>query len=154
MLVDEFRYLRPGVLTRPLEVVATDIAASVLAQARAGIYDDLALTRGLSDERRRRHFRPASGNWQVREEIRRQVQFREMSLLESFAPLGRFELAFCRNVLIYFSRDRKHDILSRVAACLSPGGYLMLGASESLGGIAHRFEMIRHAGAVIYRLRV
>jgi chemotaxis protein methyltransferase CheR len=153
MLLDEFRHLRPGVLTRPVEVVATDIAASVLAQAQTGIYDDLALTRGLSEERRRRHFRSVAGGWQVRAELRRQVHFREMSLLESFASLGRFDVVFCRNVLIYFSRERKHDILTRMASCLVPGGYLMLGASESLGGVVDRFEMVRHAGTVLYRLK-
>jgi chemotaxis protein methyltransferase CheR len=153
MTVEETRILRPGTLTRPVEVVATDISPSVLASARAGLYDDLAVSRGLSDERRRRFFQRAAGGWQLREEVRRAVQFREMSLLESFAPLGRFDAVLCRNVLIYFSRERKQDILNRIAASLQPGGYLLLGASESLALAADRFEMIRHGAAVLYRLR-
>jgi chemotaxis protein methyltransferase CheR len=153
MLVEEYRTVRPGALTRPVEVIATDIAPSVLALARAALYDDLALARGLSDERRRRHFRATPSGWQLRQEVRRLVTFREMSLLESFAPLGRMDVIFCRNVLIYFSQERKQDILTRMAAALVPDGYLLLGASESPGSAGDRFEMIRHRGAVLYRLK-
>jgi chemotaxis protein methyltransferase CheR len=153
MVAEEMRFLRPGSLIRPLEVVATDISPSVLTAARAGVYDELAVTRGLSEERRRRFFQHAAEGWEVREEVRRSVQFREMSLLDTFAPLGRFDAIFCRNVLIYFSRSRKQDILTRMAATLSPGGFLLLGASESLSALADRFEMVRHGGAVLYRLR-
>ena len=153
MVVEEQRFLRPGSLTRAVEVVATDISPSVLAAARAGMYDDLAVSRGLSEDRRRRFFQRAVEGWQLRDEVRRSVQFREMSLLDSFAPLGRFDVVFCRNVLIYFSRTRKQDILTRMAATLSPGGFLLLGSSESLSVLGERFEMVRHGGAVLYRLR-
>jgi chemotaxis protein methyltransferase CheR len=153
MTAEETRILRPGTLLRPIEVVASDISPSVLAAARTGLYDDLAVSRGLSEERRRRFFQRVPGGWQLREETRRAVQFREMSLLESFAPLGRFDAVFCRNVLIYFSRERKQDILTRIAASLLPGGYLVLGASESLALAADRFDMVRHGAAVLYRLR-
>ncbi|MGO1618145.1 MAG: CheR family methyltransferase, partial [Oceanisphaera sp.] len=72
---------------------------------------------------------------------------------DSYSLLGKFDIIFCRNVLIYFSPANKTKILNQFAHSLNPGGYLLLGASESLTGLSDKFEMIRCNPGIIYRLK-
>jgi len=151
MIVDEFKRQKPGKLKREVQVVATDISRSVLETARKGEYEMRAIGRGLSPERQRNFFTPSTaGGWQIRPHIKNMVEFREMNLLERYA-LGRFDLVFCRNVLIYFSSELKKDILTRMNASLNPNGYLILGASESLNGLPGLYEMVQCQPGIIYR---
>lgn len=153
MVVDEFKRLRPGRLRSEVKIVATDISQSVLNVARNGEYEMLAIGRGLSPERHRQYFSPTeSGAWQVKPQIRSMVEFRELNLLERYM-LGRFDVVFCRNVLIYFSADLKRDILTRIHQVLNPGGYLILGASESLNGLPDKYEMVQCNPGIIYRAK-
>lgn len=150
--------LQEGSAGRPrtpadVEIVATDISATVLKQSMSGVYDDLALSRGLSPERRQRFFVPDGRYWRIKEECRNLVRFQEMNLMKSYAPLGKFHVIFCRNVLIYFSTDLKKDILARMAAVLEPGGYLFLGGSESMANYSDAFDTLRYKGGLAYRLR-
>ena len=135
------------------EIVATDIAPTMLRFATQAEYCCQSAQRGITEEQRRRYFEPVQDCWRVRPEIRARVRFREMNLLDSFAALGRFDIIFCRNVLIYFSADVKTRIVQRMADVLTPQGYLFLGASESLSGVSDRFEMQRGNGAIFYRLK-
>lgn len=136
-----------------VEIIATDISATVLKQSMSGIYDDLALSRGLSDERRQRFFVRDGRFWRIKEECRTLVRFQELNLMKSFASLGKFHVIFCRNVLIYFSTELKKDILMRMAGNLEPGGYLFLGGSESMANYSDSFDTIRYKGGLAYRLR-
>jgi len=111
------------------------------------------MARGLSPERKQRYFRQQGEVWEIIPALRERVQFRDLNLLQNFSLLGRFDVIFCRNVLIYFSADSKRDILARMARTLNPGGYLFLGGSESLTGLSDAFEMVRHGGSVVYRLK-
>jgi len=150
MIVDEFRRLKPGKL-RDIKITATDISKSVLEVARRGEYEMIAIGRGLSPERQKQFFTPsASGGWQIRPQIKSMVEFKEMNLLERYM-LGKFDIVMCRNVLIYFSADLKKDILTRIHATLNPGGYLILGASESLNGLPDLYEMVQCQPGIIYR---
>lgn len=153
MAVDEFLDRRPGSLPAGVEVLATDISTSALRQARAAVYDELSLGRGLSPERRSRFFQPHESGLLVREAVRRRVGFRDLNLLQNYATLGSFDVVFCRNVLIYFSNDNKRDILSRMARQLRPRGFLFLGASEPLANYSDAFEMVRCGKGMVYRLR-
>lgn len=153
ILVQEYMQSRPGSLTGGFEIVATDLSNKILAEARTGIYDGSSLSRGMSDERRSRFFMAEQDRWKIREDISRRVRFSELNLMQSYLSLGRFDIIFCRNVLIYFSADLKRDILGRMAKALNPGGYLFLGSSESLTGHNDEFDMIRSGGAVYYRLK-
>jgi len=65
--------------------------------------------------------------------------------------LGRFDVIFCRNVLIYFSTESKIDIINRMAACLNPRGYLFLGASEAISQYSDAFDMVRCSPGVVYQ---
>jgi len=78
------------------------------------------------------------------------VEFRRINLIEPLPDVGAFDIIFCRNVMIYFSHATQSEVVKRLAACLSPGGYLFVGHSESLAGIEHGLEHIRPA---IYRKR-
>jgi len=135
------------------EIVGTDICTSALAQAREGRYSGLAAGRGMSEEQKRRYFRVDGDCLEVAQEHRNGVSFREFNLTKPFDGLGRFDVVFCRNVLIYFSAERKADIIQRIARALNPGGYLFLGSTESLNGHAETFEMVNHQGGLAYRRR-
>lgn len=151
MAVQEYQQAHPGVLRVPVQILGTDISPSVLREARRAQYDRLSMSRGLSPERKQRFFTVQGQRWEVRPEIRSRVSFRELNLKQSFALLGRFDVVFCRNVLIYFSAELKRDILARISGIMNPGGYLFLGASESMSGYSEAFEMVRASPGVIYR---
>lgn len=150
MIVDEFRRQRPGRL-RDVKIVATDISKTVLDTARRGEYEAIAIGRNLSAERQKQFFSASSsGSWQIKPQIKAMVEFKEINLLERYL-LGKFDIAMCRNVLIYFSAEHKRDILTRIHASLNPGGYLILGASESLTGLTDLYEMVQCNPGIIYR---
>jgi len=155
MALQEYLWSKPGSLPLGAEITATDISASMLKEAQSGVYDAASLTRGLSAERQQRFFEPQGGGlWRVRNEIRTRVQFKEWNLKQSFSALGKFDVIFCRNVLIYFSNDLKQDILRRFAAALQPQGYLVLGSAESVAGCTELFDMARIESTVVYRLKM
>ena len=153
MIVNEYLQNRPGSLKNNFQVVATDISPSMLVAAKAGKYDNLSLSRGLSQDRRDRFFRQNGDAWEVRQELKARIQFTELNLMNSYATLGKFHIIFCRNVLIYFSSELKRDILNRLARALVPGGYLMVGATEALASYTDAFETVRHGGGTVYRLK-
>ncbi len=153
MTVLETQQRKPGMLPS-VSITATDISANMLDMCRAGVYDSLALGRGLSPERRRTFFEDAGdGRMKVKDNVKRLVNFRPQNLMDSYALLGKFDIIFCRNVLIYFSPDMKSKVLNQMANSLNPGGYLLLGASESLTGLTDRFEMVRCNPGIIYKLK-
>jgi chemotaxis protein methyltransferase CheR len=145
-----------SVLGMNVQIVGTDISNTMLNQCKAGLYDTLALSRGLSEERKRQFFdkqSDGSGKMQVKPEVKKMTSFRNYNLLDSYAGLGKFDIIFCRNVLIYFSSDVKSKILNQFAGALNPGGYLILGASESLTGLTEKFDMVRCNPGIIYKLK-
>ena len=153
MTILETQARRPGMLPN-VSITGTDISASMLDMCRTGAYDNLALGRGLSPERRRTFFEDAGdGRMKVKDNVKRMVNFRPQNLMESYALLGKFDIIFCRNVLIYFSPEMKSKVLNQMANSLNPGGYLLLGASESLTGLTDRFEMVRCNPGIIYKLK-
>lgn len=153
MTFDEYKSKNPGQLPGRLEIIGTDISPSVLQVAKDGKYDDLSIMRGLSEERRKKYFSPIENGWQVNANLKTMVRFSEMNLQQSYNLLGKFDIIFVRNVLIYFSSELKTDILERMAACLNPGGILILGGSESPTGYTKAFEMVRYPQGVVYRLK-
>lgn len=151
MTLDEFKKKSPGKLSSE-EIIATDISTQVLDQARRGEYEMLAIGRGLSQERLTQHFRQtASGSWAVNSDIKSRVRFQSINLLGQYNALGKFDVIFCRNVLIYFSSENKTEILSKMHSILNPGGYLILGASEFLSGLNDKYQMIHCRPGIIYQ---
>jgi len=136
-----------------MHVVATDISESVLEEAKLAHYEEATLERGLSEKRKRNYFNKMATGWTVKDEIRRRVSFKHQNLLSNYIGLGKFDIIFCRNVLIYFAPERKTDILKRMSAILNPGGYLFLGASETTINYSDDFEMIRSPAGVFFKLK-
>ncbi len=157
MIVEEFKARNPGAIRRDPAIIATDISSKVLTAARDARYDQSTVNRGLSDQRRDRFFSQANdGLYQLQQSVVNRVEFRALNLLDSYATLGAFDVVFCRNVLIYFSMDLKCDILRRIRATLSPGAFLVLGASESMpSGVAGLYEPERlTVNATVYRAKI
>jgi chemotaxis protein methyltransferase CheR len=123
-----------------VEIIATDISNEVLARAKAGIYSQFEVQRGLPIHQLVKFFSQVGETWQVAPEIRAMVQFRPLNLLKDFSSLGTFDLVFCRNVLIYFDQDTKIAVLNRIAERMPADGYLSLGAAETVVGLTDAFK--------------
>ena len=93
------------------------------------------------------------GGWKIKRELQARIDFKSLNLLGSYGIVGKFDIVFCRNVLIYFSSELKQQILRKIHAQLKPGGYLMLGASESLGHLNDLYEMVHCSPGIIYRAK-
>ena len=132
MILEEFTARMQG---WKIEIVGTDLSEQVLDKARKGVYTQFEVQRGLPAPMLLRHFNQIGESWQISDHIRSKVTFRQLNLLQDFTSLGRFDIIFCRNVLIYFDAARKTDILSRMTRVMAPDGYVILGASESLIGL-------------------
>ena len=155
MIASEYQK-RKAVLGMNVQITGTDISNTMLEQCKKGVYDTLALSRGLSEERKRLFFErvnDGSGKLQVKSEVKKMTNFKYYNLLDSYAMLGKFDIIFCRNVLIYFSSEVKSKIINQFAGALNPGGYLILGASESITGLSDKFDMIRCNPGIIYKLK-
>ena len=154
MTILEHQQRKPGSLPASASILATDLSPSMLERCKNAQYDNLALGRGLSDERKRQFFDALpSGNMVVKDNVKRLVNFRAHNLLESYTLLGKFDIIFCRNVLIYFSPEAKRKILRQFAAALNPNGILFLGASESIAGLSDEFDMVRCNPGIYYQKR-
>lgn len=152
MATSEFQLANPGKLVSNVEIVGTDISKTVVDKAKLGRYDELSVIRGLSPERRTKFFTHSGTEWGVNPDIMKRTRFTELNLLNNYSLLGKFDIIFCRNVLIYFSSEMKKDILERMAEILKPGGTLILGGSESPTGYTKKFAMKRYPDGVVYRL--
>lgn len=137
-----------------IEIMATDLSSAILDKAKQGVYDRLSISRGLSKTRLDNFFEQVdTDSWQAKSHIKNRINFRSLNLQDSFVTMGKFDIIFCRNVLIYFSAELKKDILTRMHAALKPGGALFLGSSESLSGAAGLFEMVHCNPGVMYRAK-
>lgn len=154
MAVREYLETRPGSLPADaIEIIATELSPSMLKLAQSGIFEHIESSgSGLTADRRERYFRPSNEGWQVVNELRDRVSFRQLDLREDFDELGQFDIIFCRNVLMYFSPDVRRDILTRLTGALKPRGYLVLGLSEPLPQYAENFETISWRDGEVYRL--
>ena len=136
----------------PFRIDATDISYRILERARAAIYREDAVNKvpkEILQHYFQKGFGPQEGNFRVRPQFAERVQFRQMNLLEDDPP-GKdpFHFIFCRNVMIYFDHPTQQELIQRLARRLVPGGYLLVGHSESLTAIQHGLTMMKPA---IYR---
>ena len=134
-----------------VRVTATDISSRVLATAQRGVYPAGRFD-GIPEQRLSRYLlrgeQSFTGFYRVKPQVREMVEFRRLNLIEKFSGLGPFPVIFCRNVMIYFDKSTQQDLVSRLAACLEPGGYLLIGHAESLNGVNHELHYVQPA---IYR---
>jgi len=131
-----------------VKILATDIDTEMVARAKAGRYDPERIST-VPLEKRRRYTRQAEdGRVQMTDDIRSLIVFNPLNLFHSWPMRGLFQAIFCRNVVIYFSRDDQRILFDRFANSLVPGGWLFIGHSETLHNVSDRF---RHIGTTIYQ---
>jgi chemotaxis protein methyltransferase CheR len=118
-----------------IEMIGTDISTAALEKAKAGLYSQFEVQRGLPIQSLVKYFTQIGDLWQISPEIRAMVDFRHFNLLQEFGGLGMFDVVFCRNVLIYFDQDTKTAVLNRIARVMREDAYLMLGAAETVVGL-------------------
>lgn len=134
-------------------VTATDISLPTLAKARQGIYNERKL-QGLPDLFKQRYFQPLPNqrDWQVNLEIKARIAFAQLNLMElDKAPFADMDIIFCQNVLIYFRRFRKRDVVSNLAERLKPGGILVLGVGEIMDWHHPGFERVDYPDTLAFR---
>ncbi len=130
-----------------VEIVATDISPRVLEKAKSGLYSQFEVQRGLPIQMMMKYFTQKDDLWQISDKIRSMVTFREHNLMDQPSMFGKFDVVFIRNVLIYFDPPTKGAVLERVSSVMNPGGFVLLGAAETVIGITKKFEAMKeHRG--------
>jgi len=148
MLLDDAKLVSKG---WNIDLIATDLSAEMIARAEDGLYTHFEVQRGLAIRRLVAHFSQEGGSWRVHENLRRMVTFRQFNLLDSYGWLDDLDVVFCRNVLMYFERKTKIDVLDKIADVLTPDGALMLGHAESVRGLSDVFVPVEHASGVFVK---
>ncbi len=148
MLLDE---TFPELKDWRVRIVATDLASTVLDRARQARYRQLEVNRGLPARLLVKYFDRVESEWQIKESIRRRVDFVQLNLMDNWPHSGKFDIVFLRNVLIYFDVATKQNILRRVRQVLAPDGVLFLGGAETTLHIDPAYEREQFEKSVYYR---
>ena len=140
----------PEAASLDVKILATDIDPNMIAEGKAGVSREDAVA-PVPLDLRRKWFKKAGSGWEVADELRELVAFRELNLIGDWPMKGKFDVIFCRNVVIYFDEPTQERIWSRFAPALVPGGTLYIGHSERVSGpAASQFET---TGLTTYALR-
>jgi chemotaxis protein methyltransferase CheR len=118
-----------------VEIIATDISTEVLEKAKAGLYNQFEVQRGLPIQLLVKYFKQNGDLWQISPQIRSMVDYRSLNLIKDFGHLGSFDIVYCRNVLIYFDKPMKSNVLQRLSNAMASDGALLLGAAETVIGL-------------------
>jgi chemotaxis protein methyltransferase CheR len=130
----------PELLKWNLKFVATDLSSEVIARARSGRFSQLEVNRGLPAAMLLKYFTKRDNEWEFRADLRSRIEFREMNLVKDWPALPPLDIAFLRNVMIYFDLDSKKSILKKIRELLRPGGLLMLGGAETTFNLDDNYE--------------
>ncbi|MBC7961724.1 MAG: PocR ligand-binding domain-containing protein, partial [Steroidobacteraceae bacterium] len=148
ILIQEF--LQGHGLDAKVQLFATDIDETAIAQARAGLYPD-DIVQDLGEQRLNRFFTRSDGRWQVKKQIREMVVFAHHSLIKD-PPFSRLDLLVCRNFLIYLNSDMQKRLMTLFHQVLKTGGVLFLGSSETVGRNSDLFTTIDNKWKIFERL--
>lgn len=126
-----------------VEIIGTDLSREMVTRAKTGIYSQFEVQRGLPVTHLVKYFQQIAGDkWQIKDNIRQMVQFREGNLLTDFGVSGPFDIVFCRNVLIYFDLPTKTKVLSAISGMMQSDGFLLLGGAETVLGVSDKFKIV------------
>jgi chemotaxis protein methyltransferase CheR len=142
----------PELATWTVDILATDISTEVLARAKAGLYSQLEVNRGLPASQLVKHFTKMGLEWQISQKVRSMVRFEYLNLMKPLPPMVAPDIVFLRNVLIYFDVADKGAILTRVRGAMRQDGFLFLGAAESTRNLDDRFERLPFSKTGCYRI--
>src|SRR6266850_7808292 len=132
-----------------VEILATDVGRHALKHAERGLYKGRSIA-SVSERQLTNHFSEVSGGYQVKPRLKKMVSFAQMNLA-SAVYVGRMDMIFCMNVMIYFSEERRRSLVQRFYDTLEPGGYLFLGHSESISKMPVKFQAIVLNDCILYR---
>ena len=144
-------WLDMGNLAKEIQILGTDLSEDMLDKARGGKYMQLEVNRGLPAKYLVKHFTRQNMEWEISSSIRAMVRWKKFNLKDNPALLGIFDVVLCRNVLIYFDIETKRQILRNIRKTLAPGGYLVLGSSETTLNIDETFGRRQVGRAVFYQ---
>jgi chemotaxis protein methyltransferase CheR len=136
-----------------IRLLASDLSTAMLERARQGRYSELEVSRGLPPELRGAYFQQQEEGWQIRDDIRRMVEFRSVNLSGVWPELPALDLVLLRNVLIYFDVPTRQRILDRVRRVIQPDGYLLLGGAETTHALDDGFVAVAFGQASFFRLQ-
>jgi len=132
------------------EITATDISLDILDQAKKGVYTQFEVQRGLPIQFLVKHFEQQGEKWHLKQDLKDMITFKKANLLEPLSYLGKFDVIFCRNVLIYFDVETKGKVLHEMQNVLEEDGTLLLGGAETVLGITEDFKpMPGHKGLYV-----
>ena len=134
-----------------IDILGSDVSSQVIDRARAGLYTQFEVQRGLGIQQMIRWFSESEDGWRAAEALRRQIRFQVHNILEAPPHPGKFDVILCRNVLLYLSPEKRAAAFDRLASALAPDGALMLGAGETVIGQTTRFAADRETRG-LYRL--
>ena len=123
-----------------VDILATDISEAVLNVARAGLYNQFEVQRGLPVAHLLRYFQPEGNRWRIAQHLRTRVCFQPLNLISDFTDIGTFDVIFCRNVLIYLDAATRAGVLERIARLMPSDGALILGSAETILGVDEKFD--------------
>jgi chemotaxis protein methyltransferase CheR len=141
----------PSLAAWTIHFIGSDISKRVLERARAGLFSQLEVNRGLPAALLVKYFQKCGAEWQIHENIRRMVKFQEVNLVMPWPSLPSMDIIFMRNVLIYFDSETRTSILGHVHRLLRPDGYLFLGGSETTLGLDQGFEPLPDGRTACFR---
>ena len=131
----------PGLFAgRRVGILATDISETVLAKAKAGLYSQFEVQRGLPTNLMLSYFEQVGEMWTITPEIKSMVTFRQFNLMHPFTAMPKFDIIFCRNVLIYFDIETKIKIFTKLDSIMADDGYLLLGGAETVMGLSKELK--------------
>lgn len=136
MILKEWEAKLPG---WNIEIVASDISKDIIDKAEAGIYTQFEVQRGLPIQRLVKFFDQKDDKWVIKDELKAKIKFKEANLLQDMSAMGNFDIVFCRNVLIYFNRETKGQVLDNIRKRMPDDGVLLLGGAETVLGITETF---------------
>ncbi len=144
-------WLEMGKFAREIEILGTDLSKEILDKARGGKYMQLEVNRGLPAKYLVKHFTRQNMEWEISSSIRAMVRWKQFNLKDNPSLLGTFDVVLCRNVLIYFDIETKRHILKNIRRTLAPGGYLILGSSETTLNIDETYNRRQVGRAILYQ---
>jgi chemotaxis protein methyltransferase CheR len=134
-----------------VSILATDLSSTVLAQARAGSYNQFEVNRGLPAPLLIKYFNQVGDRWVVKDELKKNIEFRAMNLVEPWPIMPAFDIILIRNVMIYFDVPTKQTILKRIRGCLQPHGSLFLGTAETILNLDPAFAGVSYGNTSVYQ---
>jgi chemotaxis protein methyltransferase CheR len=145
-------FLEAGLADWNIEILGTDLSTQILERAAAGSYLQIEVNRGLPSAMLVKYFQRSGLGWLIKGEVRKSVRFTQFDLRHDMRSLGAFDLVLCRNVLIYFDIETRRKILSGIRGILRPGGYFLMGSSETTFNLDDNFVRSTCGTTTVYQV--